>query len=44
VIGVNNAFNAVNVIHRITPDLVRLDVSMPSGNEWVAGETPQNRS
>jgi CheY-like chemotaxis protein len=32
VIGVNNALDALNVIHRVTPDLVCLDVSMPSGN------------
>jgi CheY-like chemotaxis protein len=32
VIGVDNALDAINVIHRATPDLVCLDVSMPSGN------------
>ncbi len=32
VVGVNNALDALNVIHRMTPDLVCLDVNMPSGN------------
>lgn len=32
VIGANNALDALNVIHRLTPDLVCLDVNMPSGN------------
>jgi CheY-like chemotaxis protein len=32
VIGVNNALDAINVIHRVMPDLVCLDVCMPSGS------------
>jgi CheY-like chemotaxis protein len=32
VIGVNNAFDAISEIHRCTPDLVCLDVVMPSGD------------
>ena len=32
VIGVNSALEAINVIHRVAPDLVVLDVNMPSGN------------
>ncbi|HEX5472134.1 MAG TPA: response regulator [Lacipirellulaceae bacterium] len=32
VIGVDNALDAINIIHRAAPDLVCLDVSMPSGN------------
>ena len=32
VIGVHNAFDAISEIHRLTPDLVCLDVGMPSGN------------
>jgi CheY-like chemotaxis protein len=32
VFGVDNALDAINLIHRITPDLVCLDVGMPSGN------------
>ena len=45
VIGVNNAFDAINEIHRLTPDLVCLDVGMPSGNglgvcEMMASDEP----
>jgi CheY-like chemotaxis protein len=32
VFGVDNALDAINLIHRIMPDLVCLDVGMPSGN------------
>jgi CheY-like chemotaxis protein len=32
VVGVDSALEAINVIHRMTPDLVILDVNMPSGN------------
>ena len=32
VVGVDNAFDAIKEIHRITPDLVFLDVNMPSGD------------
>jgi CheY-like chemotaxis protein len=32
VIGASSALEAINVIHRVTPDLVCLDVNMPSGN------------
>jgi CheY-like chemotaxis protein len=32
VFGVDNALDAINLIHRISPDLVCLDVGMPSGN------------
>ncbi|HVT27078.1 MAG TPA: response regulator, partial [Lacipirellulaceae bacterium] len=32
VIGVDNALDAINVIYRATPDLVCVDVGMPSGN------------
>lgn len=32
VIGANSALEAINAIHRIVPDLVVLDVNMPSGN------------
>ena len=32
VIGVNNALDAINVIHRVVPDLVCIDVNMPAGN------------
>lgn len=43
VIGVNNAFDAINEIRRLRPDLVCLDVSMPSGDglgvcEMMAGD------
>jgi CheY-like chemotaxis protein len=32
VIGANSAIEAINAIHRIVPDLVCLDVNMPSGS------------
>ena len=32
VIGVNSALEAINVIHRVVPDLVCIDVNMPAGN------------
>jgi CheY-like chemotaxis protein len=32
VIGVSNALDAINVIHRVVPDLVCVDVNMPAGN------------
>jgi CheY-like chemotaxis protein len=32
VIAANSALEAINAIHRVTPDLVCLDVNMPSGN------------
>ena len=43
VIGVNNAFDAIDEIRRLRPDLVCLDVSMPSGDglgvcEMMAGD------
>ena len=43
VIGVNNALDAINIVHRVVPDLVCIDVNMPSGNglsvcEMMAGD------
>jgi CheY-like chemotaxis protein len=43
VIGVNNALDAINAIHRARPDLVCIDVNMPAGNglsvcEMMAGD------
>ena len=32
VIGADNALEAINVIHRVVPDLVCIDVNMPAGN------------
>jgi CheY-like chemotaxis protein len=32
VIGSSSALEAINAIHRVTPDLVCIDVNMPSGN------------
>ena len=32
VIGANSALEAINAIHRIVPELVVLDVNMPSGS------------
>jgi CheY-like chemotaxis protein len=32
VIGASSALEAINVIHRVTPDLVCIDVNMPSGS------------
>jgi CheY-like chemotaxis protein len=48
VIGVSNALEAINVIHRVVPDLVCIDVNMPAGNglsvcEMMAGD-PRLRS
>ncbi len=32
VVGVDNALDAINMIHRVVPDLVCLDIGMPSGS------------
>jgi CheY-like chemotaxis protein len=32
VVGVGNALDAINVVHRVVPDLVCIDVNMPSGS------------
>jgi len=32
VIGASSALEAINIIHRVTPDLVCMDVNMPAGN------------
>ena len=38
VTGVNNGFDAINEINRLTPDLVCLDVSIPSGDGLSVSE------
>ena len=32
VVGVDNALDAINMIHHVSPDLVCIDIGMPSGN------------